>query len=83
MLKQIWIPFFNILFLIQRGKRVKCVIKKLEKPQETFKNSLYTCFKCERNNVFSAEKQLRSANGGTSGNIVIVTINGGMDGNVK
>ena len=66
MLKQIWISFFNILFLIQRGKRVKCVIKKLEKPQETFKNSLYTCFKCERNNVFSAEKQLRSANGGTS-----------------
>ena len=66
MLKQIWIPFFNILFLIQRGKRVKCVIKKLEKPQETFKNSLYTCFKRGSNNLFSAAKQVRSADGGTS-----------------
>ena len=41
-------------------------MKQLEKPQETFENSLYTCFKCGSNNVFSIAKQVRSADEGTS-----------------
>ena len=42
-------------------ERVKCVIKQLEKPQETFENSLYTCFNCGSNNVFSIANQVSSA----------------------
>ena len=41
-------------------------MKQLEKPQETFENSLYTYFKCGSNNVFSIAKQVRSADEGTS-----------------
>ena len=37
-----------------------------KKPQETFDNSLYFCFKCGSNNVFSVAKQVRSADEGTS-----------------
>ena len=33
-------------------ERVKCVIKQLEKLQETFENSLDTCFSCGSKNVF-------------------------------
>ena len=47
-------------------ERVKCVMKQLEKPQETFEKLLYTCFKCRSNNVFSIVKQFRSADEGTS-----------------
>ena len=47
-------------------ERVKCVIRQLEKPQETFEKSLYSCFKCGRNNVFSIVKQVKSADEGTS-----------------
>ena len=42
------------------------MIKQLEKPQETFENSLYSCFKCGKNNIFSIAKQVRSADEGTS-----------------
>ena len=47
-------------------ERVKCIMKQLEKPQETFEKLLYTCFKCRSNNVFSIVKQFRSADEGTS-----------------
>ena len=59
-------PIFQHPVFDSVRKRVKCVIKQLEKPQETFKNSLHTCFKCGSNNLFSAAKQVRSADGGTS-----------------
>ena len=42
-------------------KRVK---RQLEKPQELLENSLYTCFKCGSNKVFSITKQIRSADEG-------------------
>ena len=41
-------------------------IRQLEKSQETVENSLYTCFKCGRNDAFSIAKQVRSADEGTS-----------------
>ena len=47
-------------------ERVKCVIKQLEKLQEAPENSLYTCFKCGSNKIFSVAKQVRSADEGTS-----------------
>ena len=40
---------------------VKRVIRQLEKPQEAFENSLYTCFQCGSNKIFSIAKQVRSA----------------------
>ena len=40
--------------------------RQLEKSQETLENSLYTCFKCGSNNVFSVAKQARSAEEGIS-----------------
>ena len=42
----------------------KRVIRQLEKPQETFENSLYTCFQCGSNKIFSIAKQVRSADEG-------------------
>ena len=56
--------FEHPVFDSARGK-VKCVIKQLEKPQETFEDSLYTCFRCESNKIFSIAKQVRSADEGT------------------
>ena len=47
-------------------ERVKCVIRQLEKPQETFEGSLHTCFKCGSNKIFSIAKQVRSADEGTT-----------------
>ena len=41
-------------------------MRQLEKLQEIFENSLHTCFKCGSNNVFSAAKQVRSADEGTT-----------------
>ena len=37
-------------------ERVKCVIKQLKKPIETFENPLCTCFSCGSNNLFSIVK---------------------------
>ena len=45
---------------------VKRVIRQLEKPQEAFENSLYTCFQCGSNKIFSIAKQVRSADEGTT-----------------
>ena len=46
--------------------KMKLFIRQLEKSQEAFENSLYTCFKCGDNNIFSVAKQVRSAVEGTS-----------------
>ena len=54
-------PVFN-----SAREKMKCFIRQLEKSQETFENSLYICFKCGSNNVFSIAKQVRSADEGTS-----------------
>ena len=56
--------FENPVFNSAREK-IKCFIRQLEKSQETFENSLYTCFKCGSNNVFSTAKQVKSADEGT------------------
>ena len=46
-------------------EKVKCVIRQIERRQETqFENSLYTFFKCGSNNVFFIAKQVRSADEG-------------------
>ena len=47
-------------------EKMKRFIRQLEKLQEALGNSLYTCFKCGRNNIFSVAKQVRSADVGTS-----------------
>ena len=47
-------------------ENMKCFIKQLEKPQEALENLLYTCFKCGSSNIFSAAKQVRSADERTS-----------------
>ena len=57
--------FEHPVFYLTREK-IKRFIRQLEKSQETFENSLYTRFKCGRNNVFPIAKQVRSADEGTS-----------------
>ena len=59
-------PIFEHPVFDSAMEKVKRVIRHFEKPQETFQNSLYTCFKCGSNNVFSIAKQVRSADEGTS-----------------
>ena len=54
-------PIFNLA-----REKMKRAMEQLEKPWQAFSNSLYTCFKCGSNNVFSVAKQVRSANEGTS-----------------
>ena len=54
-------PIFNLA-----REKMKRAMEQLEKPRQAFSNSLYTCFKCGSNNVFSVAKQVRSANEGTS-----------------
>ena len=59
-------PIFQHPVFDSAREKVKYVIKQLEKPQETFEGSLYTCFKCGSNKIFSITKQIRSADQGTS-----------------
>ena len=59
-------PIFEHPVFDSAMEKVKRVIRHFEKPQETFENSLCTCFKCGSNNVFSIAKQVRSADEGTS-----------------
>ena len=47
-------------------EKMKRFIRQLQKSQESFENSFYTCFKCGSNNIFSVAKQIRSAEEGTS-----------------
>ena len=59
-------PVFKRPIFDSAREKVKCAIEKLEKPHQAFSNSLYTCFKCGSNNVFSVARQVRSADEGTS-----------------
>ena len=59
-------PIFEHPDFDSARERIKCVIRQLEKPQETFENSLYICFKCGKNKIFSIAKQVGSADEGTS-----------------
>ena len=59
-------PIFEHPVFDSARESVKCVLRQLEKPQETFENTLYTCFKSGNNNVFSVVKQVRSAHKGTT-----------------
>ena len=47
--------FEHPVFDSARGK-MKRFLRQLEKPQEIFENSLYTCFKCGSNKTFSITK---------------------------
>ena len=59
-------PIFEYLVFDSASEKVKRVKRQLEKPQETLENSLYTCFKCGSNKIFSIAKQVRSADEGTT-----------------
>ena len=58
-------PIFEHPVFDSARERVKHVIKQ-KKPQEALEDSLYTCFKCGSNKIFSITKQVRSADEGTS-----------------
>ena len=78
-------PIFEHPVFDSARESVKCVIRQLEKPQKTFENSLCTCFKCGSNNYFPSQNmsKLLMKEHLYSTSVMIVTINGGMDGNVK
>ena len=59
-------PIFEDPVFDSAREKIRRFIRQPEKSQETFENSLYTCFKCESNNNFSIAKQVRSADEGTS-----------------
>ena len=59
-------PIFEHPVFDSAWKKMKRFIRQLEKSQEAFENSLYTCFKCGGNNIFSVAKQVRSADEGIS-----------------
>ena len=59
-------PIFKHAVFDSATEKMKRSVRQLEKLQETLENSLYTCFKCGINNVFSVGKQVRSADEGTS-----------------
>ena len=59
-------PIFEHPVFDSARERMKRFIGQLEKSQEALENSLYACFKCGSNNVFSVEKQVRSADEETS-----------------
>ena len=59
-------PIFENSVFDSAREKMKRFIRQLEKSQGKFENSLYTCFKCGSNNVFSIAKQVRSADEGTS-----------------
>ena len=59
-------PIFEHPVFDSAREKMKHFIRQLEKSQEALENLLFTCFKCGSNNVFSFEKQVRSADEGTS-----------------
>ena len=59
-------PIFEHPVFDSAREKMKRFIRQLEKSQEALENSLYICFKCGSNNVFSVAKQVRSADEGTS-----------------
>ena len=59
-------PIFEHLAFDSDKEKLESVIIQLEKPQEALENSLYTCFQCGRNKIFSIAKHVRPANEGTT-----------------
>ena len=59
-------PIFKHPIFDSARETVKRAMELLEKLQEALENSLYTCFKCGSNNVFSVVKKVRSADEETS-----------------
>ena len=59
-------PIFEHPVFDSAREKMKCFMRRLEKSQETFENSLYTSFKCGSSKIFSIEKQVRSADEGKS-----------------
>ena len=57
-------PIFEHPVFDSAREKMKRFIRQLKKSQETFENSLYTCFGCGSNNVFSITKHVRSADEG-------------------
>ena len=49
-------PIFEHPVFYSAREKMKRFIRKLEKSQEAFENSLYTCFKYASNNIFSVSK---------------------------
>ena len=54
-------PIFEHPVFDSAREKMKRFIRQLDKSQEAPKNSLYTCFKCRSNKIFSIAKQVRSA----------------------
>ena len=59
-------PIFEHPVFDSAREKMKRFIRQLGKSQEGSENSLYTCFKCGSNNIFSVTKQVRSADEGIS-----------------
>ena len=59
-------PIFEHPVFDSAREKMKRFIRQLEKSQEALENSLYTCFKCGSNKVFSIAKQVRSVDQGTT-----------------
>ena len=59
-------PIFKRPIFDWASEKVKRAMEQLEKSQEASENSLYTCFKCGSNKIFSIAKPVRSADEGTS-----------------
>ena len=59
-------PIFEHPVFDSAREKLKRFIRRLEKPQEAFENSLYTCFKCGGNKIFSIAEQVRSADEGAT-----------------
>ena len=59
-------PIFEHPVFNSAREKLKRVIRQLEKSQERLENSLYTCFQCGGNNIFSVTKQVSSGDEGTS-----------------
>ena len=59
-------PIFEHPLFDSARKKVKHIMRQLEKPQEPLKNLLCTYFKCGSSNVVSVAKQVRSPDEGTS-----------------
>ena len=66
MLKKKMDPVYKHSIYDSAREKVTRAVEQLEKPRQAFSNSLYTCFKCGSNNVFSVARQVRSADEGTS-----------------
>ena len=59
-------PIFEHPVFDSTREKMKRFIRQFGKSQEDSEKSLYTCFKCGSNNIFSVTKQARSADEGIS-----------------